>query len=314
MLRLALSTMQLPTLAPVEFSLPFRGRAESFQFLGLGRMDAARRLCTSAEFVPVPFGDGARALVQVSLMRWKQSPVGPYIASFVGIAVKRDQPPVARKGSPRAHGPAVLSAFLRTPRILFVPTYTVGDMPGGPPGCAEASRAFGRQALGMTKTHARFATTTSVGLRHVQALEERKDETGRKIVTGYAFSLSVQPGGSPAKLPISPRLLLCRELFWQTGKSLLHGGVNGTFLVPAARDATQTVCIGTHFTTRPRLLDLASDTRASFTPLVLDRPAPIGALGTTLEALDFFPFVLAWDPDLQGSISGSLRRPEDALV
>ena len=58
----------------------------------------------------------------------------------------------------------------------------------------------------------------------------------------------------------------------------------------------------TSFHTRLRLVNLCTDPRASFAPLVVDRPAPDHALGRLLEILQFVPSVLAWDPDVRGSI------------
>jgi hypothetical protein len=298
---------------PEAFALPFRGRAESHQLLGLGRWTQARRLCP-AGFAPVAFGDGTRALVQVSLMRWKSSPVGAYCASFVGLVVRRAGELAASSSPARPSGPAVLSAFLRAPKMLFVPAYGVGDVPGGPVGGAAASRAFGRAQLRMEKTHAQFSLHQGAGVHHLHVLEHRGAALGPYAVSGYSFSFSRRADRLSDRLPVSPSLLGCGALLPEALRALLAGGVKGAFIVPNVAGGGRLAFIGTRFSSRPRLIDLTRDRRAAFAPLVLDRPAPADGLGAVLEALEFQPQVLMLDDDLDGTITGNVGQPEEALA
>jgi len=297
-------------------SLPFRGRAESYQLLGVGRWEAARRLCEPRGLSPVRCRDEAWALVQLSLMKWKQSPVGPYWASFVGIAVGPDDRPPPRPRADRPpSGTAVLSAFLGAPRVLFAPTYVVADVAGAPPGSAARSHAFGVESLGITKSFADFTVTRAPGLSHVQVLEHRRGAGGRPLVSGYALTLSTRRGRSPGglpRLPISPRLLLARGLVSQSLRALLEPEVKGAMLFAPPGGGPGTVVIGTRFASRPRLVDLSTDGRSCFSPIVIDRPAPANGLGTLLDELDFSPRVLMWDPDLAGTIVGPSPSIEHA--
>jgi hypothetical protein len=290
------------------FTLPFSGRAELFQLLGLGDIGHARALCAARDLAPVAF-DEAHALYQLSVMRWKQSPVGPYCSCFFGAVVEQGQPGSVRRKRPFAPvARHVLSAFLAAPKALFVPVYAVADAPGGPAGTGERSRAFGREMLGIEKTEARFNLTAERGLTHLQVLEACAGAGGRAVLSGFSLTLSVGRDGAVATA-ISPRLLLSRQLYWESAKAIWQRGIPGTFFMPSAQDGgVETIPIGTHFETRPRLLDLASDPRARFTPLVLDRPLSPRCLGALLEAADFSPRVFLWDPDLAGSITGRLDR------
>jgi hypothetical protein len=65
---------------------------------------------------------------------------------------------------------------------------------------------------------------------------------------------------------------------------------------------------------RPRLVDLSTDARASFSAIVVDRPAPANALGALLDELDFNPRVLMWDPDLGGTIVGPAPSLAEAIA
>lgn len=281
------------------FELPFRGRAESFQLLGVGRLSIASQLCAERKLSPVGFGE-EQALFQLSIMRWKQCPVGPYCASFAGpVVTSSDAASTFTASRAATSGHALLSAFLRAPKALFVPVYTISDSP--------ASRAFGHQVLGIHKTDARFNLKRTGELTHLQVMEERRTERGEARVSGFSFSVSAGPRAA-VRAALSPNLLLSRELYCETAKSWWRGGVRGVMHMPAHGRESDTVPIGTHFVTRPRLLDLATDARASFTPLVLDRPAFPNGLGALLEAAEFTPRILMWDPDLRGSILGRLDR------
>lgn len=288
--------------------LPFRGRAESFQLFGVGRLSVAEQLCERRKLSPVAF-DRERALFQLSVMFWKQSPVGAYCASFAG--------PVVTEGSfrmapaPRAaylDSRTLLTAFLRAPKALFVPLYAIADLPGAAAGGAVASRAFGQRALGIEKTSATFRVERTQRLTHLQVLEERTTETGKPLVSGFSLTVSAGRGGAAVRSFISPNLLWSRELYWESAKAMWQGGTSGVLFMPNRNQVSETIPIGTEFITRPRLHDLAADSHAAFTPLVLDRPAPVTALGGLLEAADFSPLVLAWDLELRGTILGPLER------
>jgi hypothetical protein len=294
---------------PPPISLPFHGRAESYQLIGVGRWEAARRLCEARGLAPVRCGHDAWALVQLSLMKWKESPVGPYWASFMGIAVG----PGDRRSTPRPRadrlpsGASVLSAFLRAPKVLFAPTYVVADVAGTPPGSAVRSRAFGVESLGIAKCYADFTVTRAPGLSHVQVLERRRGSDGRSLVSGYALTLSTRRGrslGGIPRLPISPRLLMARGLVSQSVRALVEPEVKGALLFPPVGGGPGVVTIGTRFASRPRLVDLSADGRSCFSPIVIDRPAPAYGLGTLLDEIDFSPRVLLWDPELAGTIVG----------
>jgi hypothetical protein len=64
---------------------------------------------------------------------------------------------------------------------------------------------------------------------------------------------------------------------------------------------------------RPRLVDLSADGRASFSPIVVDRPAPPNALGALLDEIEFTPRVLMWDRDLAGTIVGPAPSLAEAV-
>jgi hypothetical protein len=298
-------------------ALPFRGRAESYQLLGVGRWEAARRLCEPRGLCPVRCGDEGWALVQLSLMKWKQSPVGPYWASFMGIAVGPEAPG-PRTTSPRLPGgAAVLSAFLGAPKVLFAPAYVVGDVRGVPPGSASRSRAFGREALGIEKSPAAFTITRTLRASHVHVLERRPGPDGRLLTSGYALTLSNQPARLPlglSRLPISPRLLMARGLVTESLRALVEPEVKGAFVFPSPAGSQGVVHVGTRFKSRPRLIDLSGDGRASFSPIVVDRPAPPNALGALLDEIDFSPRVLMWDPDLAGTIVGPAPSLQAAVA
>ena len=83
---------------------------------------------------------------------------------------------------------------------------------------------------------------------------------------------------------------------------------------PAARDGSGRVYVGTRFASRPRLVDLSNDGRTSFSPIVMDRPAPADALGALLDEIDFCPRVLMWDPDLAGTIVGPAPSLAEAVA
>ena len=298
--------------------LPFLGRIDSYQLLGVGRLDVAQALCEGRPFGPVAFGP-EQALIQLSFMRWKSSSVGPYCSSFVGIAISPRQ---SRSAVPRARvwrpTPAkLLTAFLQVPPLLFVTNYTVGDVPGGAAGCGAASRQFGRQALDMNKTAGRFVVTEREEVTHLQALESRRDEAGQTFVTGYSVSLgATTPRLGPLRLPLSPSLLPCLpSLASRAAQSLRTNGQQaGAILVDSINRPGATSHIATRFTTRPRLHDLTADRKAAFAPLVLQRPAPASAFGCVLERLAFEPLVALRDPDMTGAILGPVPRLEDALA
>jgi hypothetical protein len=313
--RPAVTPLPLPSPSP----LPFRGRAESYQLLGVGRLEVARRLCDPRGLSPIRCGDQAWALVQLSLMKWKQSPVGPYWASFVGIAVGTGDggDGVRARGERPPGATAVLSAFLRSPKALLAPAYVVGDVAGTPPGGATRSSAFGTDVLGIEKWPATFTVRTTPRLTHLQVLQRRRRADGTAIVTGYALSLSVprpRAGMTLPALPISPALLLTPGLVTGSLRAFVEPELRGAFVFPAPGGGDGTVYVGTRFTSRPRLLDLSSDRRTVLTPLVMDRPAPADALGVLLDDLDFCPRVLMWDPDLAGTIVGTAPSLADALA
>lgn len=303
----------------VAVGLPFRGRAESYQLLGVGRWEVARRLCEARGLSPVRCGEQAWALVQLSLMKWKQSPVGPYWASFVGISARNDdgEHPPNPRGERPPRGAAVLSQFLRAPKVLLVPTYVVGEVLGAPPGGANRSRQFGTDVLGIEKSTATFTVTKTPRQSHVHVLERRMQTDGRTILTGYTLTLSARRGRSSVPLPalpISPRLLLARGLVTESLRALVQPEVKGAFVFPAPDGGPRNVYIGTRFASRPRLFDLSNDARTSFSPIVMDRPAPASALGALLDELDFSPRVLMWDPDLAGTIVGPAPSLADAIA
>jgi len=313
-------TVRLPVELPgsVPVALPFLGRVDSYQFLGLGRLDVAQALCEGRPFEPVAYGPG-QALLQLSFMRWKTSSVGPYCSSFIGVTVAPRNPASRRARAPWPLPVAarVLNAFLQAPPVLFVAAYATGDAPGGPAGCGVASQRFGWQSLDMHKTPARFAVTERDGVTHLQALESRRDDAGATFVTGYSISLGAPaPRVGRLQLPLSPTLIPCLPLLAaraaQTART--RGQQAGAILVDARSRPGATSHIATRFTTRPRLHDLTADRKAGFAPLVLQRPAPAQALGRVLERLAFEPIVALRDPDMAGAILGPVPRLEDALA
>ena len=308
--------LPVPLPAGLPIALPFLGRIDSYQFLGLGRLDVAQALCQGRDFAPVPYGPD-QALIQLSFMRWKSSSVGPYCSSFLGLPVA---PRSRRPAAPRLPMPAaarLLSAFLHAPPVLFVPAYAVGDAPGGPTGCGVASQRFGWQSLDVHKTTGRFVVNERDGVTHLQALESRRDGARTNFVTGYSISLGAPaPGIGGLRLPMSPTLMPCLPLLAARAAQTMRtrGQQPGVILVDSVDRPGNTVHIATRFTTRPRLHDLTADRRAAFAPLVLRRPAPAGTLGCLLERLAFEPAVALRDPDMTGAILGPVPRLEDALA
>jgi hypothetical protein len=300
--------------------LPFLGRMDSYQFLGLGRLDVAEALCDGRDFGPVAYGP-EKALLQLSFMRWRTSSVGPYCSSFLGLTVAPRRR--AARRSPlrprprRLPAASLLSAFLQAPPVLFVLAYVVGDAPGGPAGCGAASQQFGRQSLDMGKNAGQFLVADRDGIIHLQALESRRDPSGQTFVTGYSISLT---GAAPALgrlgLPLSPSLLSCVPLMATKAAKAMRtpGQQSGAILVDSLARPGSTSHIATRFTTRPRLHDLTADRKAGFAPLILQRPAPADALGCLLERLAFEPVVALRDPEMSGAILGPVPRLEDALA
>ena len=130
------------------WALPFHGRARSYQLLGTGSLKAATALTHPFAFGPLAFDD-QRALIQLSFMDWRETPVGPTCASFVGIVVGTTPPGQIQPERSRAPAAAaVLAAFVKAPRVLSAPTYVVGDAPDGPRGCGARSREYGRSGAG----------------------------------------------------------------------------------------------------------------------------------------------------------------------
>jgi hypothetical protein len=210
----------------------------------------------------------------------------------------------------------LLLAFLQAPPRLFVPTYVVGDAPGGPPGCGAASQRFGWESLDMHKHPGRFVLARRDGMTHLQALETQRGDAGRTFVTGYSLSMRAPaPGRASFQLPLSPSLLPCVPALAARAAQTVRtqGAQSGAILVDAFSRPGATSHIATRFTTRPRLHDLTADPRTTFAPLALQRPAPAGTMGAILERLAFEPLVALCDPGMTGSILGPVPLLEDAL-
>ena len=318
--------LPLAAISHAPIALPFAGSMDSYQFLGLGRLDVAQSMCAARAFQPVACGPD-KALIQLSFLHWKSSPVGPYCSSFAGLVVApraTDAAPAphrwrAQERRPRLPLPRaarVLLAFLQSPPRLFVPTYVVGDAPGGPSGCGAASQRFGWKSLDMHKQPGRFVLARRDGVTHLQALESQRDDSGRTFVTGYSLSLRAPAsGGARFQLPLSPSLLPCVPALAAkaTRAARTQGAQAGAILVDALSRPGATSHIATRFTTRPRMHDLTADSQAAFAPLALQRPAPATTLGAILERLAFEPLVALCDPGMTGSILGPIPRLEDTL-
>jgi hypothetical protein len=303
-------------LAAAPWALPFHGKARSCQLLGLGSWAAAAALPHPVGFRPLAFA--GHALVQLAFFDWRESPVGPYCASYAGIVLanaagnpgRRRETQTSPRRAPDAA--AVLAAFAGAPPVLSIPTYVVGDAPDGPRGCGAHSKEYGRAVLGMDKSDGRFAFSAEGETLRLQCLEETTSSDERTTTTGYSFTCTIPRRRHALDLPVPPRLMTA-PLLRQAMSTVLHGGEQaGGLFVPDVSRRDEAVLLTTRYTSRPRVVDLSADPKACFAPLVLDRPAPERALGRILENLQFAPLVLAWDAELRGSIVETSAGPRES--
>ena len=135
----------------------------------------------------------------------------------------------------------------------------------------------------------------------MQQATSSPDAVTPPVTTGYSFTCSLAPPTGWLNVPL-PIQLLSRPLVREAIIELVRPAPRPGAVIMSNIDGGAPVRLLTSFNTGLRLVDLSSDHRASFAPLVLDRPAPDHALGRLLEVLQFVPSVLAWDPDVRGSI------------
>jgi hypothetical protein len=293
-----------PSVAETGWALPFHGRARACQLIGVGSLAAARSFDHPPGFTPVAVGNGDHALMELSFFEWRESPVGPFCSSHLGLflsAAPRGQTAFTNRAPTAAR---VLAAALAVPSVLSVLSCVVGDAPHESNGSGLRARAYGRALLRMAPTHGQFAFRIRKDMLHLLCHETLDPEDSRKVVSGYSFSCPT-PALKRRFLHVSPSLLTPMLLRGAASRRLRGADRSSPLFVPGRLPGENTVLFSTRSAGRQQFLDLTRAGRAAFAPLVHHRPAPERALGRLLETLDFVPSLLAWTPAFEGRVLAS---------